>query len=154
MVLLFKTHTGFILCVNASSVLYVLISIVLLLIYCFRKGQVFLFCLFCFLFFSVRLVSVLRGHSVSSSPPQRPMTSDFEGFSIPDCIHYIYFPILILEKEPVLSPGSSNIYFNLQRTKVRSGSPEGRFRPLAHLCWQSTKSHVGCILVFYITYII
>jgi len=24
------------------------------------------------------------------------MTSDFEGFSIPDFIHYIYFPILIL----------------------------------------------------------
>ena len=38
-----------------------------------------------------------------SSPPQRPMTSDFEGFSIPDFIHYIYFPILILEKEPVFS---------------------------------------------------
>ena len=35
------------------------------------------------------------------SPPQRPMTSDFEGFTIPDLIHYIYFPILILEKEPV-----------------------------------------------------
>ena len=32
---------------------------------------------------------------------QRPMTSDFEGFSIPDFIHYIYFPILMLEKEPV-----------------------------------------------------
>ena len=29
------------------------------------------------------------------------MTSNFEGFSIPDFIHYIYFPILILEKEPV-----------------------------------------------------
>ena len=29
------------------------------------------------------------------------MTFDFEGFSIPDFIHYIYFPILILEKEPV-----------------------------------------------------
>ena len=41
---------------------------------------------------------VIRGFS---SPPQRPMTSDFEAFSIPDCIHYIYFPILILEKEPV-----------------------------------------------------
>ena len=52
-------------------------------------------------FFSVRLLSVLRGHSVFSSPPQRPMTSDFEGFSIPDFIHYRYFPILILEKEPV-----------------------------------------------------
>ena len=32
---------------------------------------------------------------VFSSPPQPPMTSDFEGFSIPDLIHYIYFPILI-----------------------------------------------------------
>ena len=30
--------------------------------------------------FSVRIVSVLRGHSDFSSPPQRPMTSDFEGF--------------------------------------------------------------------------
>ena len=49
-------------------------------------------------FFSVRLLSVMRGHSVFSSPPQRPMTSDFEGFSIPD---FILFPILILQKEPV-----------------------------------------------------
>ena len=32
------------------------------------------------MFFSVRLLSVLSGHSVFSSPPQRPMTSDFEGF--------------------------------------------------------------------------
>jgi len=32
-----------------------------------------------------------------SSPPQRPMTSDFEGFSIADFIHYIYFPILVLD---------------------------------------------------------
>ena len=50
-------------------------------------------------FFSVLLV--LRGHSFFSSPPQRLMTSDFQGFSIPDFIHYIYLPILILEKEPV-----------------------------------------------------
>ena len=56
-----------------------------------------------FIFVSVRLLSVLHGHSVFASPPQRPMTSDFEGFSIPDFIHYIYFPILILEKEPVFS---------------------------------------------------
>ena len=52
-------------------------------------------------FFSVRLLSVLRGHSVFSSPPQRPMNPDFEECSIPDLINYIYFPILILEKEPV-----------------------------------------------------
>ena len=52
-------------------------------------------------FVRVRLVSVLRGHSVFSSPLQRPMTSGFEGFSIPDCIYYNCFPILILEKEPV-----------------------------------------------------
>ena len=56
-----------------------------------------------FIFFSDRLLSVLRGHSVFSSPPQRPMISDFEGFSNPDFIHYIYFPILILEKRPVFS---------------------------------------------------
>ena len=56
-----------------------------------------------FVLISVRIVSVLRGHSVFSSPPQRPMTSDFEGFSIPDFIHYIFFPILILQKEPVFS---------------------------------------------------
>ena len=30
--------------------------------------------------FSVRPLSVLRGHSFFSSQPQRPMTSDFEGF--------------------------------------------------------------------------
>ena len=54
-----------------------------------------------FIYFHVGLLSVLRGHSVFSSPPQRSMTSDFEGFSIPDCIHHIYFPILILEKEAV-----------------------------------------------------
>ena len=41
--------------------------------------------------------------SFFSSPPQRPMTFDFEGFSIPDFIHYIYFSIFILEKEPVFT---------------------------------------------------
>ena len=51
----------------------------------------------------MNMYSVLRDHSVFSSPSQRPMTSDFEGFSIPDFIHYIYFTILILEKEPVFS---------------------------------------------------
>ena len=35
-----------------------------------------------------------------SSTPQLPMTSDFEEFSIPYFIHYIYCPILNLEKEP------------------------------------------------------
>ena len=49
---------------------------------------------FFWIFFSVRLFSVLRGHSVFSSTPQRPMTSDFEGFSIPDFIHYILFSYL------------------------------------------------------------
>ena len=36
-------------------------------------------------------------------PATTPMISDFEGFSIPDFIHNIYFSILILEKEPVFS---------------------------------------------------
>ena len=41
--------------------------------------------------FSVRFLSLPRGHSDFSYSPQRPMTSDFEGFSIPHFIHYIYF---------------------------------------------------------------
>ena len=54
-------------------------------------------------FFSVRLLSVLRGHSFFHPRHNGQVTSDFEGFSIPDFIHYIkfYFPILNLEKEPV-----------------------------------------------------
>ena len=39
------------------------------------------------------------------------MTSDFEGFSIPDFIHYIYFPILIIENEPVLNKGTTGTIF-------------------------------------------
>ena len=50
-----------------------------------------------FAFYFCRFCVVIR----FSSLPQRLMTSDFEGFSSPDFIHYIYFPILILEKEPV-----------------------------------------------------
>ena len=64
-------------------------------------------------FISVRILSVLRGHSVFSSPPQWPMTSDFERFlyqilyitlfsyqriSIPDLIHYIIFLFQFLRK--------------------------------------------------------
>ena len=72
-------------------------------ILCYMKKKGILFFLF-FLFlgnlkkkcFSVRLLWVLHGHSVFSSPPQRPMNSDFEGFCIPDFIQYIYFTILIL----------------------------------------------------------
>ena len=65
-------------------------------------GFLYINCFFCFFrFFGVRLLLFLRGHSVFPSPPQRPMTSDFEGFSIPDFINYILFPILILQKEPV-----------------------------------------------------
>ena len=37
------------------------------------------------------LLQILHGHSFFSSPPQQPMTSDYEGFSIPDCIHCIIF---------------------------------------------------------------
>ena len=56
------------------------------------------------LFFFLRSTFVVSAWSFGFSfPPQRPMSSDFEGFSTPDFIHYIYFPILILEKEPVFS---------------------------------------------------
>jgi len=54
-----------------------------------------------FVVYHFYFLSVLRGHSAFSSPPQRTMTSDFKGFSIPDFIHYIYFPIYFFEKESV-----------------------------------------------------
>ena len=54
-----------------------------------------------YFFLAFAFSSVLHGHSVFSSLPQRSMTSDFKGVSIPDFIHYKYFPILILQKEPV-----------------------------------------------------
>ena len=56
---------------------------------------IIIFILFYFFKFSVRLLSVLCGHSFFSSLPQRQTTSNLEGFSIPDFIHYIYFPVLI-----------------------------------------------------------
>ena len=49
--------------------------------------------------FSGRILTVLSGHfRFFLSPPQRPMTSDFERFSIPDFILYIFFPILFFRK--------------------------------------------------------
>ena len=43
--------------------------------------------------FSVRLFVGSAWSFVFSSPPQQPNNSNFEGFSIPDFIHDIYFPI-------------------------------------------------------------
>ena len=45
-----------------------------------RSSKPYLSCFYSCCFFSVRLLSILRGHSVFSSLPQRPMTSYFEGF--------------------------------------------------------------------------
>mgnify|MGYP006890254377 CR=1 FL=1 len=45
--------------------------------------------IFFYFSFSFRLLSLLGGHSVFSSPPLRPMTSDIEGFSIPDLFSYL-----------------------------------------------------------------
>ena len=84
-----------------------------------------------YFFFSFQLLLVLRGHSFLS-PPQRPMTFDFEGFSIPDFNHYIYFPILNLEEEPVfplMFSAKQGHYWNLFRYDavldwgLNSGSP-------------------------------
>ena len=55
-----------------------------------------------FIFLAFDFLSVLRGHSVFSSPPQRPMTSDFNGFyprSYPlhvfPILNYIYFTTIM-----------------------------------------------------------
>jgi len=51
-----------------------------------------------FSYLSIRLLSVLRGHLFFSSLPQLPMTSDFEGFSIPDLSITFIFLSLFLKK--------------------------------------------------------
>ena len=61
-----------------------------------------------------------------SSPPQRPMTSDFEGIYIPDLFPLHYFLILILEKEPVfpfsmLSAKQGNYWYHFITSLVWLG---------------------------------
>ena len=74
---------------SSQSILGYLPVWVTLLTWLTQMTDIHVFC-FC-LGFSVRFLSLLRGHSDISYSPQRPMTSDFEGFSIPDFSHYIYF---------------------------------------------------------------
>ena len=53
-----------------------------------------LYAIIIYIFYFLFVLAFDFCHSFFSSPPQRPMTSDFEGFTIPDCIHYIYFSYL------------------------------------------------------------
>ena len=76
------------------------------------------------IFFSVRLLSVLRGHSVFSSPPKTANDLRLWRISIPDLIHY--FLILILEKEPVfpfslLSAKQGNYWYHFITSLVWRG---------------------------------
>ena len=61
---------------------YALVLYFPMFIFLFPYGLVLFNPIFIFLFLAFDFLSVLRGHSVFSSPPQRPMTSDFKGFSI------------------------------------------------------------------------
>ena len=89
-----------------------------------------------FYFFIVRLLSVLRSHSFFSSPPQRPMTSAFEGFYIAD---FINFPNLILEKKPVfpfsmLSAKQGHYWYHFHNVFGMTRSFTGDWtRDLSHL---------------------
>ena len=56
-------------------------------------------CFFC-VFFSIRLLSVLRDHSFFI-PPTTANDLRLRRISIQDFIHYIFCPIFILQKEPV-----------------------------------------------------
>ena len=60
-------------------------------------------CLTLFSFFSVRLLSGLHDHSGFFIPATTAKDLRLRRVSIPDFIHYIYFPILILEKGPVFT---------------------------------------------------
>ena len=73
--LLLYTYQSFLFCV--PFFIYTCAPYLVTICVCFVK------CMYDDFFLSVRLLSVLRGRSVFSSPPQRPMTSDFEGFLYP-----------------------------------------------------------------------
>ena len=103
----------FLICVGGYCALCLFVNVILCCVVCdgfaclwegtvIGVNPVYVLCFILFLAFD--FLSILRGHSFFSTPPQRPMTSDFERFSIPDFIHYIYFPILILEKESQYFP--------------------------------------------------
>ena len=79
----------------------------------------------CIYFFCVQPLSAFF-----PSPPQRPLTSDFKGFSIRDFIYYIYFPILILEKEPVFSLEASTLPLG-----YRGGGPWLGMEPETSHAW-------------------
>ena len=62
------------------------------------------------------------------------MISDFEGFSIPDCIHLIYFPILILEKESLFpflmfSAKQGNCWYHFYNVFCMTRSLTGKLNP-------------------------
>ena len=54
-----------------------------------------------------RFCVFIRGFFI---PPQRLVTSDFEGFSIPDFIHYIYFPIYVVYLCPINCGKKSHLF--------------------------------------------
>ena len=66
------------------------------------------------------------------------MTSDFEAFSIPVCIHYIFVPILILQKKQVfpflrLSAKQENYWYHFYNVFGMTRSLTGdRTRDLPH----------------------
>ena len=94
-----------------------------------------LFSFSCFFSFSLNVCYTLRSMrhlslisfvcAYFSSRPQRPMTFDFEGFSIPDCIHYIYFPYLnsLVWRGPWLGiePGTSRTRSQHSTTRLSRG---------------------------------
>ena len=73
---------------------------------CTRYRVVFL--LFLFLFFSVRLLSVLRGHSFFFIAATTANDLRLRRIFDPRCYPLHYFPFLILEREPVFP------FFNVQ----------------------------------------
>ena len=61
------------------------------------RHSIYVFVVFFLLFFSVStFVGSAWSFGFFIPATTANYTSDFEGFSIPDFIHYIYFPILIL----------------------------------------------------------
>ena len=85
-------------------------------------------------FFSVGLLSVLRGHSLFSSPSQWRMTSDFEGISIPD-----FIPLHLFSCLNSWERASTGSYVTKNRNSNQNKSVDiAKFWPICNMRTQSS----------------
>ena len=108
-------------CLCFSSPVFTLLYRTIFHIECSNYNNVFVSVFFFVFFFSVRLLSVLRGHSFFSSPPKRSMTSDFEGsfYQILSITLFSLFFLFVSVNQSIRTEQNRTyVYFDIQHTQL------------------------------------